>query len=489
MQPGALAVVTPDMRLTFAQLEEAARRAASQFHAEGLRPYDRAGISLADSVTHLVTSLALIRLGVAQVALPLTDPPLVRQAVAARLGLGAVIGSGSDAAAAGPRIVEPDPAWIDAGAPPAREAVGHSGPDTPWLILSSSGTTGEPKFAELTHAGALDRLRRFAPMGRGREDRFWSPSKLDFVVAKQRSLYSLWTGASLCFTDQLASGGDTIEFLRQQAVTFVCATPFHMHLLLSQIVQPSPLRGLRVFEARSATIDEVLRARFRAECTPNLHITYGTNEAETITTASPELQARLADTVGRPMPGLEVEVVDEAGSALPAGEVGNIRIRGPGVVSGYVDNPEATAKSFRDGWFHPGDLGSFSADGALFLHGRADDMMIFDGINIYPAEIETVLAAHPAVAEATAFPLRSPMHQDLPAAAIRLRHPADEQDVTAFCRARLGVKTPRALLVVQEFPRNAMGKVLKRELAQRLVAKIAETGAIRAAAPISDKPR
>jgi acyl-CoA synthetase (AMP-forming)/AMP-acid ligase II len=146
-----------------------------------------------------------------------------------------------------------------------------------------------------------------------------------------------------------------------------------------------------------------------------------------------------------------------------------VRVRGEGVIKAYLDNPEATARHMRGGWFHPGDLASFTARGALVLQGRTDDMMIFDGLNIYPAEIERALLQHPAVAEAAAFPVRSKVHQDRPAAAVVLRHPAPERDIKAWCRERIGSAAPHLVLILAGLPRNAGGKVVKREL-QRLAA-------------------
>jgi len=122
---------------------------------------------------------------------------------------------------------------------------------------------------------------------------------------------------------------------------------------------------------------------------------------------------------------------------------------------------------------YPGDLGVLTDDEQLIFKGRADDMMLFDGINIYPAEIEAVLAAHEAVGEAAAFPLKSEVHQDIPVAAVTLRAPVTEGELLAFCRARLGARTPQRIVAVEEFPRSPAGKILKRELPNVLRRKAA----------------
>jgi acyl-CoA synthetase (AMP-forming)/AMP-acid ligase II len=155
--------------------------------------------------------------------------------------------------------------------------------------------------------------------------------------------------------------------------------------------------------------------------------------------------------------------------AAPPGEPGEIRLRAPGMARAYHDDPEETALRFRGGWFHPGDLASRRADGQMIIHGRADDMMILNGINIYPAEIEAALERHPAVANAAALPVRSTAHGEIPVAAVELLPgaAASRAELLAFARARLGLRAPRRVLVLERLPRSPQGKVLKREIAPR----------------------
>ena len=145
-------------------------------------------------------------------------------------------------------------------------------------------------------------------------------------------------------------------------------------------------------------------------------------------------------------------------------ETGEVRVKGPGVVNAYVNNTEATSRSFKNGWFYPGDLGYLTQEGALILQGRKDDMLIFDGINIYPAEIENVLSSHPAVGEVAAFSINHEQFQDVPVAAVTLKEIVSEEELIRFCREPLGIKSPKRIFVVKDFPRNQMGKILKREL-------------------------
>lgn len=233
---------------------------------------------------------------------------------------------------------------------------------------------------------------------------------------------------------------------------------------------------------RVSSILLALVEALRRVVSPNLYVAYATNEGEALTLADPALQALVPDTVGRPTASIELQIVDEEGRALPAGRTGEVRVRGPGVITAYLENPEATARAFRDGWFYPGDLAWLTPEGALMLQGRKDDMMIFDGMNIYPAEIENALLAHPAVREAAAFPLRHERFQDVPFAAVTLHAGAadgtagdggaaddrvSERDLMEHCRRLIGIRYPKGVLVLDEFPRNPMGKILKRKLAEQ----------------------
>jgi acyl-coenzyme A synthetase/AMP-(fatty) acid ligase len=173
--------------------------------------------------------------------------------------------------------------------------------------------------------------------------------------------------------------------------------------------------------------------------------------------------------VGKTVPGVHAEVIDDNNMPLPPGEVGRLRVKSRGLVQGYIGAPEISARVFRDGWFYGADLAELTPGGELIHHGRADDMLIFDGVNIYPAEIEAVLLKHPRIAEAAAFSLPSDHHGDSPAAAIVSASPLSEQELFDYCRPRLGSRAPKRFLLVHALPKNAAGKISRialRELAE-----------------------
>ena len=175
----------------------------------------------------------------------------------------------------------------------------------------------------------------------------------------------------------------------------------------------------------------------------------------------------LLGSAGRARPGIEIRIVDESGASVAAGQAGELVVRGPSVMSGYWNRPEATAETIRDGWLHTGDLGTMSANGVIHLLDRAKDMIISGGSNVYAVEVEAVLATHPAVAEVAVIGTPDDLWGELVVAVVV--PPAGEQpdiaELEAHARRHLaGYKIPRRYIVADELPRNAYGKVVKREL-------------------------
>jgi acyl-coenzyme A synthetase/AMP-(fatty) acid ligase len=204
----------------------------------------------------------------------------------------------------------------------------------------------------------------------------------------------------------------------------------------------------------------------RDALTDNLWVLYATSEVGMISRASPDQHDTFPEGVGFPADGVTVEILDANGERVAPGEIGEIRVRKPGFFQGYMGE---TSENFADGWFYPRDLVSMRQGEPLIFHGRADDVMILNGINIYPTAIEDVLEAQPGVVEAVAYPVKSRIHGEIPVAAVVLKEDArcNPAELLDRCRAALGVRAPRQIFVVESLPRNASGKVLRRVLAER----------------------
>jgi D-alanine-D-alanine ligase-like ATP-grasp enzyme len=230
--------------------------------------------------------------------------------------------------------------------------------------------------------------------------------------------------------------------------------------------------AIRVVSIGSSTVTENLRRRMRDDLNAKLHVEYGANENGTIAFARPDDLAKAPGSVGRPPSGVQVEIVDDTDQPVANGKVGQVRVRSPAQIKDYhlSDNGDR----FRDGWFYPGDLAMWSADGQIFHCGRADQMMIMNGINIYPAEIERVVEQHPDVLDVLAFPLKNAVAQEVPACAVVLKPGAQTSQVEldVFARQRLGARAPRFIAILAAIPRNEQGKPQRAELMRLVEAQL-----------------
>lgn len=472
-RPAHPAVAMPGRTIDYVELAERVQAMASRLARAGCRPAAPVGVSVGDDLANLVASLALLRLGVPQIALPASDPLPARRDLARRLAMAQVVADDDAQALDGiPAIrVDRDDAPVDA-APGA----GDADDDSPAIFATSSGTTGKPKLfgygqrAFAHRAASIGQAQGYAP-----DERVMVAMPVATHTGKFARLVALWLGATAVLPGDAGETASALfDLCERLRVTYLQLTVLQARNLMiagagERLLPPAT----RVFLGAARMPPGFPRA-FRERVGAPAFDRYGTTEGSLIATTWPDGDRGIDDAVGVPAPGVEVEIVDAAGAPVPRGEVGEIRMRSDGMSTRYVDDPEATARHFRDGWFHPGDMGSMTEAGVLRFLGRKDDMMLLNGINIFPAEIERVLEEHPAVATAAAFPIASPLYGDIPAAAVELRgdSAADEHALADYARQRLGPRAPRRVFVMAALPRNAAGKVVKPELAARLASPV-----------------
>ncbi len=456
------ALIDAQGALDFAGLGAQAARLAAWLHGQGLRPGEVAGITLSDERRHLLVSLALLRLGCPQVTLASHEPAAQRLALAERCRVAAVIGE-PDAAAAAPVIV-PDFEAAASLSGPSDDGLPVPDDDASAVLFTGSGTTGTFKVIPLTHRQVVLQARsRAVASGTGIE---YIPSPVEFLYPKKHRLRSAITGYTslLLAAEHSALPG----ICRRYGVDFLRLSPAQAQSLID-IAGNDGARlpeGIAVYVGGSR-IPGPLRAAFQARQVPSLHVEYGATETGNIAVAAPDMHARYPDGVGRPLPGVRLEIVDDDGRPLPPDVEGLIRIRTPGMARGYLDDEALTARMFPGGWFQSGDRGALTEDGVLVFGGRADDMMILNSINIFPAEIEKVAETYPGVIDCAAFPLRSSVHGDIPMLAVVGAEGCDLKGLISYCRERLGVRAPRKVIGLAELPRNPQGKVVRRELSAR----------------------
>lgn len=462
--PNAPALLLADRTVEYGRLARWVGQAAQYLRSSGVSEQLVVGLSFRDDASKIVALLAVGWLGATAYSIPANAGALRRSEMTRVAGVDLVLSDlPPEAATWETKVVPfsrdhvPEEGW-GVTEPPA--IVSH--PHGPLFIITGSGSTGNPKRIPVTHAQVRERLRTEKQrLGLTAQDRIGDFSRLDFADPKHWLWDSLMVGAAF------VPASAVISRLRAGDMTMLTLTVYFVERLLqpgAASLWPA-LRRLRVFCVGSATVSGDLRRRIKTALCPRLYVDYGSNEAGLVSILTPD-EAAHPGSVGRPLPGVEIQIVDDRARVLPPDRVGHVRCRSPAVFDGYLNDEGANQQVFRDGWFYLGDLGFFDQAGHLIFAGRADDMMIRDGINIYPAEIEQVMSWHQAVQDVVAFPARHPVHQAVPlcAVALRDRDAATEESLQQFAAERLGERAPARVVVLERIPRNQQGKIQRARL-------------------------
>lgn len=335
-------------------------------------------------------------------------------------------------------------------------------PDDLAAILYTSGTTGRSKGVMLTRRNLASNAEALVGL--------WKFTEADVLlhvlpVFHTHGLFVatncvLYSGASMIFQRAFQPAAVLATF--SKATVMMGVPTFYTRLLADPGLAEAATAHIRLFISGSAPLSPATHAEWQARTGHAILERYGMTETNMIT-SNPYVGERKAGTVGMPLPGVEVRVTGPDGAVLPQGEAGAIEVRGPNVFKGYWRLPEKTAEEFRDGWFITGDMGAFDAEGYLSILGRAKDLVITGGLNVYPAEVEAALDDLPGVAASAVIGVPHPDFGEAVVACVVGQ--VEEDTVRAALRERLAAfKIPKRVLVMPDLPRNAMGKVQKAEL-------------------------
>jgi long-chain acyl-CoA synthetase len=485
-----LSVGDTDLTFTYAQADEISGRIATSLLGLGLERGDKVGVQLPNLPQFLFTYFGILKAGLVMVPLnPLLKGPEITYhlqdsdakvlvtfelfADEAYKGAQQVEGvttfvvntPGNDQRPEGTRHY--DELYF---ADDTREIAPTSSDDTA-VLLYTSGTTGTPKGAELTHFQLFMNCTVAGELF-GFED--------DDIGVAVLPLFHVF-GLSSVLNTAVRFGGTivllprfelepVVDAIEKYRCTIFSGVPTMYFGLLQLDTTGRDLSSLRVGISGGAAIPgEVIKAF--EEKFPGVVILegYGLSESASTTTFNVSARHRKVLSIGTPIWGVEVKVVDDADKELPPGEehVGEIVIRGHNIMKGYYNKPEATAEAFRNGWFHTGDLAYRDDDGYLFIVDRKKDLVIRGGYNVYPREVEEVLYAHPAIAEAAVIGKPDEKFGEEVVAIVALKPgaTATPEDVIAYCKERVAAyKYPREVRIVDDLPKGPTGKILKKEL-------------------------
>ncbi len=477
--PEAVAVRLGPLELTYAELDDRSARLAAWLREQGLQQGDRVGVMLPNVLEFPISYYGVLRAG--GVVVPM-NVLLKRREIAfyledsgAKLLLawhGFAEEARGGAEDAGTKLLEVEPegfAELLGDREPGTELADTDEEDTA-VILYTSGTTGKPKGAELTHFN----LSRNSDIS----SRTTSNVKAGDIVLGALPLFhsfgqtvsmnaSLRVGATLTLLPKF-DPGEALEIMQRDGVTHFYGVPTMYGALLHHPGREDcDTSNLRICITGGASMPvEVLRG-FEEAFDCELLEGYGLSETSPVACTNHPGRPRKPGSIGTPIEEVEMKLVDEDDEEVPSGEVGEIVIRGHNIMKGYWQRPEATEEAMRGGWFHSGDMAKVDEDGYFFIVDRKKDLIIRGGYNVYPREVEEVLYEHPKIREAAVLGVPHDEWGEEIGAVVVL-HEGEElapEEVSAYVKERIAAyKYPRIVWFMDELPKGPTGKILKREI-------------------------
>jgi long-chain acyl-CoA synthetase len=490
--PGKVAVILDEIKLRYAEVNGAANKIANGLVGMGVGPGDKVALMLPNTPHFVICYYAILKLGATvvplnvlfkrhEVAYHLEDSDsaalIVWEGFLGEAAEGFAVAKGCEslivAQAPGSTAALPD------GATPLNALMADTSPvfdtyqtmpDDTAVILYTSGTTGRPKGAELSHFNMLFNAfisaEKVIQMGHG-----------EVGLATLPLFHSF---GQTCVMNALIHAGGTItllprfepqkamEIIQRDRVTVFAGVPtMYFYLLNFPSADQYDLSSLkRCCSGGSAMPVEVMHT-FNKKYNVTILEGYGLSETSPVASFNQLDREPKPGSIGVPIWGVEMRCVDSEGRDVPTGELGEIVIRGHNVMKGYYKRSDATAESIRGGWFYTGDVAYKDDEGYFFIKDRVKDMILRGGFNVYPREIEEVLYAHPAIAEAAVIGVHDEaLGEEIRAVvAFKPGQSATEQEIKDYCKERLAAyKYPRSVEIRDTLPKTATGKILKREL-------------------------
>ncbi|MEZ5184492.1 MAG: long-chain fatty acid--CoA ligase [Candidatus Nanopelagicales bacterium] len=476
--PDQVAIKMDDFELTYAALNGASALAAGWLRDLGVGPGDRVGIMLPNIPQFPIIYYGALRAGA--IVVPM-NPLLKEREVEYYLsdsgakvlfaweGFANEAKPGAEAAGAAFEVVDSTFTERLGSHSPAPEVVDR-GPDDTAVLLYTSGTTGRPKGAELTHSNLASNVAvSISLFDSGPDDVIFGGLPLFHSFGQTCGLNTaVASGATLTMIPRF-DPTKALEVLQRDKVTVMQGVPT-MYVALVQHPENAnyDTSALRASVSGGASLPVEVLKGFEAAFGVALLEGYGLSETSPVASFNHPDKQQKAGSIGTPIRDVEMRLIDSDWNDVPEGEIGEIAIKGPNVMKGYWNRPDATAEAIKDDWFRTGDLARRDEDGYYFIVDRAKDMIIRGGYNVYPREVEEVLYEHPAVAEAAVVGIPDETHGEEIGAAITLKPgaTATAEEIGEYVRERIAAyKYPRVVWFIEEgLPKGPTGKILKREI-------------------------
>jgi long-chain acyl-CoA synthetase len=508
--PDRVAVACGPTRLTYAELDAKASQVAGALAARGIGPGDRVALSCPNLPSFPLVYYGILKTGATVVPLNIM---LTEREIAYHLEDSTArayfcfegtpelpVGQAGRAAfkatescehfvllTADPHATSPSPGTETLAEFTHRQPAGFASAATSEtdtaVILYTSGTTGQPKGAELTHSGVVHNAllaNRLFGLHPHDVHLLTLPLFHSFGQIVQMNA-GFAAGATIVLLPRF-SAATALELMQAEQVTFFAGVPTMYHALLNcedtgRFDLATIAARMRIAVCGGAALPVELLRRFEERFGVPILEGYGLSETSPVATFNRPDRPRRPGSIGLPVWGVEVKILKENGSEAKDGELGEITIRGHNVMKGYFRRPEATAQAIdRDGWFRTGDIGTRDAGGYLYVVDRKKDMIIRGGFNVYPRELEEVLLTHPAVSLAAVVGVPHPSHgEEVKAFVVRVPGAAlTDADLIAWCKQNMAAyKYPRIVEFRDSLPMTATGKILKRELARQAAPALA----------------
>ena len=467
IRPYKIAVIHPRGTLNYLSLRSVIAGVALKLQNRDIQPNSTVALYVTDPLLHIALMLGLMLNGVRSVsAHPNYDalPPTLE--VNTYLSDREQIPRSGQA-----KVMLVDESWLQLGAQTLDfpKDKGFADGTAICRIFTSSGTTGIPKAIGHTREG----LNQVAMMQLSRDQDFMSGPTMSMMAVSSiggfnNVYHAFWAGISLVITTDVLQ---TLRAINLYQVHTLVASPVQVQTIVSMLQgKGAQFPSMRRLYVGGSVLPASVALASRVLLCQNITNTYGATEiAGGAFTGTASLLASKPNAAGYRIPGVELKLLDESGQTVPAGSEGIIHLRTPVMASAYIGDPQATAECFHDGWFRPGDLGILDEDGVLLITGRLGEMINAGGVKVSPQLVDDFLMSQPGVREAAAFSAQLPGGVEQVWAAIVVDSSFDDEALRQASIRKLNSRAPTRLVRVNELPRNAMGKVMRHQLAQSVL--------------------